>query len=489
MARTLLMGLAAAAVPIVSAAAAPASPAEAERLTALFERYVSRPAAGQPSGVTVVPAGDAYTVTLDLKKAAAGLEAFGMTLDPYTTKATLTPLPDGTWRVQSDDSPPLVAHFGQQTVTIAAATSVFDGVFDPKIRAFASNKQQQSNYTFVQSSPTLTQNRRVDTVTFAGTGAPAEGGAVAVAAHYQSTNTTADLLFKPPPAPSDAAPGNPAVPPPARPGTTVTYTVPTGTNDLAVDRLRAGSLLDLWAFVVAHPDHDSLVGAQDELKALLRAGLPFLDALRQKASLSSLAVTTPIGVVSAKTFGGSLDLSGLASTGKLAAVLAISDLSVPREQLPPWSAGLVPKGLDLHVGVDGFHAADAATEAVNDIDLKKDVVITPDQKTVVGQKFWPGGGSVTLAPSRLTTTVLDLRMEGKAVLGTQPAGSVTITGTGLDKEIAALQAQAGTDPGAGQVLGPLVLAKNLSKPNPDGSLTWLIEFGDGPVKINGAVLQ
>ncbi len=51
MARTLLMGLAAAAIPFVSAAAAPATPEEAARLTALFERYVSHPAAGQPSGV------------------------------------------------------------------------------------------------------------------------------------------------------------------------------------------------------------------------------------------------------------------------------------------------------------------------------------------------------------------------------------------------------------------------------------------------------
>ena len=73
MARTLLMGLAAAAIPLVSAAAAPATPEEAARLTALFERYVSHPAAGQPSGVTVAPEGESYVATVDLKRAAAGL--------------------------------------------------------------------------------------------------------------------------------------------------------------------------------------------------------------------------------------------------------------------------------------------------------------------------------------------------------------------------------------------------------------------------------
>ena len=39
------------------------------------------------------------------------------------------------------------------------------------------------------------------------------------------------------------------------------------------------------------------------------------------------------------------------------------------------------------------------------------------------------------------------------------------------------------------MLGPLVLAKNLAKPNPDGSLGWVIDFGHGPVTVNGAPLQ
>ena len=231
------------------------------------------------------------------------------------------------------------------------------------------------------------------------------------------------------------------------------------------------------------------MAAQGDLKGLLRAGLPFTDALKESGSVSGLAVTTPIGVVSTRTLSAGIDATGLAATGRAVLALAMTDLAVPPGQLPPWSSGLVPKALDLNVAVDGFHAADAARETVDDIDLAKDVVITPDQKAAVGAKLWPGDGTVTLAPSRLTTAMLDIKMDGKAAMGAQPAGSVTVTATGLDKEIAALQAQAATDPGAGQVLGPLVLAKNLAKPNPDGSLTWLIEFGTGPVKINGATLQ
>jgi hypothetical protein len=149
----------------------------------------------------------------------------------------------------------------------------------------------------------------------------------------------------------------------------------------------------------------------------------------------------------------------------------------------------VPTALDLHVGLESFHATEAAKAAVDDIDLRKDVIITPEQKEQVGHIFLPDGGALTLHASRITTKTLDLTVDGKAALGAQFSGQVTVTAKGLDAEIAALQAQAASNPGASQVLNPLVLAKNLAKPNPDGSLGWVIDFGHGPLTINGAALQ
>lgn len=480
------LAFAAVAIPALSAAAAPATPEEAARLTALFERYVGHPAPGETGSVTVAPQGDGYAVTLDLKRATAGFASLGFTLDPYTTAMVLTPLPDGTWTVASRDSPPLVVHAGAQTLTMAAATGAFEGLFDPKLRAFSSFRSEQSGYTYAQSTPTLVQNRRVDRTVLTGIGAPAEGGTVSLGAHMALTGTAADVLFTP--GRAGAAPGDPPAPP-TQPGTSLSYTTPTGTVDVALDRARMGGLLDLWAFFVAHPTHDAIVAAQDELKATLRAGLPFADGLREAAAFDTVAVTTPVGVVSMTSLAGGLDLAGLAAAGKATGALSVAELAVPTGQLPAWSAGLVPTGLDLHVAVDGFHAAEAAAAAVDDVDLRRDVVITPEQKDAVGRIFWPGGGSVALLPSRLTTKVLDLRMEGQAALSAKPGGRLTVRGKGLDAEIAALQALAGTDPAAGQVLGPLVMAKNLAKPDPDGGLVWVIEFGDGPVTINGATLQ
>ena len=338
-----------------------------------------------------------------------------------------------------------------------------------------------------RGTDTYVQSRHTDAVALSGTGTAAEGGTVSTTSHSVGKGAGGEIRFKP--KPSDPSPGNPAVPPPVGGGTTLSYESPATRTDTAVDRLDAAKVLDLWAFFAVHRSRDSVTGAQDELKALLRAGLPYVAAFKQSGSLDAPSLSTPVGVISARSFGLSFDASGLGGTGKAGLALTVADLLVPPGQLPPWSAGLVPTALDLHLGLDGFHATEAAKAAVDAVDLHHDVIITPEQKAQVGRVFLPDGGTLTLQPSHIATAMLDLTMDGHAALGVQPGGEVTVTAKGLDREIAALQAQAATDPGAGQVLGPLVLAKNLAKPNPDGSLGWVIAFGHGPVTVNGAPLQ
>ena len=486
MLRPFLLGFAAAALPILSAAAAPATPEEAARLSALFERYVGHPGPGEAPRETVTPKGDGYAVTVDLKRSLAGLDALGLGFEPYTVSMTLTPQPDGTWRVQSDDTAPLVIHAGDQTITLAAKTSAFDGTFDPKLDSFSAFKQDQTGSSDRRDTPTVAQSRLTDAVTLSGVGAAAENGTVSTTSHGVGTGAGGQVLFKPTPPPPSS---DPAVPPPSPPGTTLSYAAPSLRTDTAVDRLDAAKVLDLWAFLAAHPSRDSVAAAQDELKGLLRAGLPYLGAFKQGGAIDSPSFSTPLGVFTARSAAFTFDASGLGGLGRAGLALTLAELVVPPGQLPPWSAGLVPTAVDLHVGLDGFHAAEAAKAVVDVVDLHHDVIITPEQKEQVGRVFLPDGGTLTMQPSHIATKALDLTMEGHAALGAKPGGQVTVTAKGLDGEIAALQAQAATDPGASQVLGPLVLAKNLAKPNPDGSLGWVIDFGRGPVTINGAPLQ
>ena len=488
MSRTLLLSFVFAAIPTLSAMADPATPAEAARLTTLFERYVGHAAPGQPGAVAVVPKGEAYVATLDLKRALAGLEGFGITVETAVSSTTLQPLPDGTWKVTSTDIPPITLHAGQQTLNLSSATSSFEGVYDPKLYGFSHSRQDQTGYDLRQATPTTVQNRRVDKVGLTLDGAAAAKGGVDVKGRYDLTGTSSDIEVRS--APVAPEPGSTsAAPPPSSAPTRFSYKVPTGTVTIGIDGLRTKDLLDLWAFLVAHPSRDSLAAAQGDLKALLRSGLPYLANLRESAAFQGPTLSTPIGVVSASSLGGSIDVADLATRGKAETSLSFADLKIPAGQLPPWFADLVPTALDLHLGLDGFNAGAAAAAAVDDLDLRKDVVLTPDQQAALGRVLWPGDGTVTLGPSRVTTAALDLRMEGQATLGAQLAGRLTITGKGLDKEIAALQERAATDPGAGQVLGPLTFAKNLAKPGPDGSLVWVVELARGAVTVNGAPLQ
>ncbi len=154
MAKTFLLGLFAAALPVLSAQAAPATPEEAARLTTLFERYVGHPDAGQPGSVTVVPQGDAYRVTLDLAHALSGIGGLHFSVDPNVSTALLTPQDDGTWAVSGAESPPLVIHAGQQTITFKAATSKFEGSTIPSSMPFGRPARSRPATSSTRTRPT-----------------------------------------------------------------------------------------------------------------------------------------------------------------------------------------------------------------------------------------------------------------------------------------------------------------------------------------------
>ncbi len=484
----LVLAFAGVAMPALGAPAAPASQEEADRLKAVFERYVGHPAQGEAGGVTVTPEGPGYRASLDVRQLTRALEGFGMTVEPATSILVLTPNDNGTWRITSDVFPPLVMHYGGQTLALKSSTYKFDGTFDPKIPAFSDGSATQDGTTFDQDAPTLTQQRRIGHTTATQKAAAAENGSAAVDAHYAFSDLSDKITMRVP------APKATVEVAPTQPPTEISYTVPSGTADLSLDRLRLKNLLDLWAFFVAHPNQDSIAASQDELRGLLRSALPLLGGLKQSGSMNGFSLTTQVGPFSARQLAGSLDLTDLAAAGKAALGLTLDGLSVPSTDLPPWSVGFIPTAVDLKPTLVGFHFDEAAKEAVEDFDLKAGG-FTPAQSEKIGHIAWPGDdGRVTLAPSRITSGLLDLRLDGEAAIRTVPAGRLTgrltVTGTGIDKAIATLQSAAGTDATAAQMLAQIVAAKDLGKPNPDGSFTWVIEAaGSGPLTVNGVPMK
>ena len=83
-----------------AAVASPATPDEATRLEALFQTYLG----AEPGVVSVEPAGDAYTVTVDFAPfiAKAPAATFSGTVTPYVI--TITDNGDGTWATVSDQA-------------------------------------------------------------------------------------------------------------------------------------------------------------------------------------------------------------------------------------------------------------------------------------------------------------------------------------------------------------------------------------------------
>lgn len=480
-----VLALVGVAVPGLSAVAAPlATQQEADRLRSVLERYVGRPAASEAPRLTVTPQGPDYRVTFDLQQMMRPLEPFGVSMDPASQTFVLTPNDSGTWHVAGDAMPPLTVRLKDQTIILKTSTYKYDATFDPKLGFFTGQTLTQDGATMDQEAPALVQHRRSGHSMITQKSVQTDGERESADYSYVVSDTTADMTMRPPP-PKGA--GEPA--PPAIPQMQVSYALPKASLDLHLDRLRSRSLLDLWAFFVAHPSRDALTAAQEDLRGLLRAALPMITGLKETGTAETLAVQTQVGEFKVGRLTSSFDVSDLAGAGKLAAAMSIDGLVLPNLSLPAWSVGLLPTAVDLRPTVTGLHVDEAARAAVEAFDLNKDG-LTPDQGRQIGKILIPGNGTFTLATSRITAPLLDLTFEGEGVIGAAPSGRLSVKGTGLDKAIAALQAEAGKDPSAGQVLAQFVAAKALGKPDPDGSILWVIEAsGNGPISVNGVPMQ
>ncbi|HEX4767413.1 MAG TPA: hypothetical protein VH414_14170 [Lichenihabitans sp.] len=481
---SLALALFATFVPVAGALAAPATPEEADRLKAVFERYLGHPAPGAPSSVTVTPEGSAYRASFDLQAMARPLENLGVSFDPATETLLLTPNDDGTWKVSSDALPPMTIHVKDQTNVVRWSSYALQATFDPKLGAFTTATWRQDGVTSDQDAPTVSQHQRFGHLASDLKGAPAEADTASIDMHSTAGDVSNEMTIR------QAAPKASVAVTPTPPPVAFSYTMPAAALDLSATKLRTKHLLDLWAFLVAHPGRDALAAAQDDLRSQLRAALPLLAGLKESGSADDFALTTQLGAFSAHKMAGSLALDGLAGAGSMAFTLSLDGLKVPSQDLPVWTVGFLPTAFDLKPTLTGFHFDEMMREAVNDFDLKTSEPFTPEQDQTLGHIIWPGDGKLTLAPSRITTGLLDIKLEGEGTLGSEPTGKLTVSAAGLDKAIAALQQATASDPSAQQVLAQFILAKNLAKPGPDGSSVWELEAGAaGAVTVNGTPLQ
>ena len=462
-----------------AAVAAPATPEEAGRLTALLQTYAGKSEVGAPASVTVTPEGESYRASFDLARMAAALKPFGFDVvatEPYVTM--LTPLPDGTWRVTRGPFP----QFGFTTkkgltysVQLSSASS--EAIFDPKLRTFTHGE------TVIDGNKTsVTMGDKTQHTEMTERGKQTFGARGASPDDVDTTihQTDADVKYT---ARSEPAPDSPVA--------NITSTVDAVQTDLSIEHQRNGSLLDLWAFLVAHPSRDLIVADQAELKRRVLAMIPYASAMKLQTALKDFSVATDKGGAKASSFAEGIAYDPSKTDTGLAITLSMKSLAVSVQGgLPDWIVALIPSNLDLSVATSPLDVSQALRILVEGADLAKDDPVPSDVVAKAIAALAPNGGpTYALKPSTLANSTMSIAAFG--AFASDGKGKATVEAKGFDEEIAIISKGAVEDPMAAQAVQILSLAKALAVTKPDGRLSWDIETdgGAGGLTVNGKPLQ
>ena len=259
--------------------------------------------------------------------------------------------------------------------------------------------------------------------------------------------------------------------------------------DVKLDGLKTHPLLDLWAFLVAHPTRPELAANEAAFKSLLAAALASQAKIEETASVDKIAAQIPQGQVtidSAK-FGAS---GALGPTGAFGEHFEANGLTLPADLIPAPFGGFAPTAFAIGFRASGFDVASASAEMIADLHLAGDgPAIAPDDAAKIRAKLiGPDGIVIDIEPSHIVAPLLDISFEGHIVYkGAKPTGKLTVHMRNFDKTQAALKT---LGPEVEKKAAPmLAMAKGLAKTDGDGSLTWVGEIGaDGVMKVNGLPL-
>ena len=256
--------------------------------------------------ITIAPKGEAYELNFDLQGIVDG---FGLPLPKDAVRIgryslLVAPLPDGSWKVTSDNFPKVdikgPTPQGDMAASLSASGSVFEGVFDPKFAAFLS---------FTQKIPTFDVKARAPNSDVAATATDVEaqlqGKGLAdgsVSGKFQETfRHVVETVKMTPAAKPNGPPSSPV---------NVSYDIGPITYDGAFENLRTKEFRDLFAFLIAHHDQE-LVALQDELKDKILATFPLWKNIDATVKVENLALDTALGRFGAKSVVQSLHQTGL----------------------------------------------------------------------------------------------------------------------------------------------------------------------------------
>ncbi|HEY3720904.1 MAG TPA: hypothetical protein VGL41_12285 [Roseiarcus sp.] len=463
----------------------PATPEGAAKITAFFQTYAGK-AAAAPPGLVVTPEGTDYLVTADIGALTAPLKSAGLNYDSAVFTFKVFEQDDAAWRVEQDNFPTYHVQMTQNNVTSDVTVSVSGlksvTLFDTALDWIRSGQYHIDNMTMRERLP--------------GTDATAGGGPLDATMTTQASPDSAvsttlresfsalemTLAVDPkatnPPATDGAQPFNAA----AR--------FDSGTLDFKLD-VKPRPLLDLWAFIVAHPTRPELAADEAAFKTLLTAALADRTAFDEEFGLQKLSVQTPEGPF---TFDGAKVGVSVAAAGPASRFeqhYAATGLALPPGLVPAQYQDLVPTSFDLGFKVTGFDLTAAGTEAIADMHLAGDAPpIAKEDEDKVSAKLQSAGPVIIDIPSsHILAPQLDVSFEGQVhYLGPKSTGTITVHARNFDRTTAAAL-KAGGPEGEKKLVPLVAMVKGLAKTDPDGAMTWVCEIGDDRVmKVNGLPL-
>ncbi len=250
-------------------------------------------------------------------------------------------------------------------------------------------------------------------------------------------------------------------------------------------------LLDLWAFLVAHPTRPELAANEATLKTLLTAALASQLSLDESVAMQKLAVQTPHGPIAFDAAKAGIGGAAAGSDSRFEEHFSASGLTLPPGLVPATFHDLVPTSFDVGFKVSGFDLTAAGAEAIADMHLAGDAppISEDDSDEGLGQADRRRAGArSTSRPRTSSRRSSTSRSKARFVYqGAKPSGTFTVHMRNFDKTQAALKS---LGPEAEKKMVPvLAMAKGLAKTDGDGSLTWVGELGaDGMMKVNGLPL-
>ena len=457
----------------------PATPEGARKLATFFTTYLGAAPAGAPPAFVVTPEGSDYLVALDVAALAAPLKAAGVTYDPATIKAKFVEQDDGTWRMESDDFPPISTHMPQESTTMAVTGYKSAVVIDPATSWFRTASGGADKLTVhVRAERGIGEAIDVGALQFSGTGSAGTDGAVSTVVH----ETAADVGVSITATPKSDKPDDDAKP------VTVTARAEKALLDANVDGFKPQPALALWAFLVAHPARADLAANEPALKGLLSAAAASALKLNETVGVQKIAVQTPHGPIAMNT--AKFGFGAAAGTpGAFEEHVAVDGLALPPTLVPALYHDLTPTSVDIGFKASGFDVAGAIAEAIADLHLAGDgPPISPEDHAKITKKLL-GAGPVTIdiPLSHVVAPHVDLSFEGQIhYKDGHPSGALTVHMRNFDNTVSAINA-----------LGPeiqrklvtvLGMAKGLGKTDGD-VMSWVAELGpDGMMKVNGLPL-